>query len=203
MAEEVSARETTYRSGGHPGEIPNQHATSPAGTRRYVVCLAGELEPGSVRPVRVGGRRIAVANLGRGVYKAFSDTVPLVPSCGGPSGAKACWAWRLALCSPWSEARRHTCSCACVSCLGAYGHRFSTSARMTSSSYCPFTTTACRTYQSQLKRCLSAYTHGTAGEAGAAGEAACPVVGVGRDGVGERWDASKAKEMLSLNGAAS
>lgn len=74
MAEGKSANETGYR----PVEVSTRAGKVSGGTvaRRYVVCLAKELEPGDVRPVRVGGRRIAVASLGQGVYRAFSDTCP-------------------------------------------------------------------------------------------------------------------------------
>lgn len=43
---------------------------------RYVVCKRGELKPGEMRPAKAGGRRIAVACLPDGTYRAVSDTCP-------------------------------------------------------------------------------------------------------------------------------
>ena len=44
--------------------------------KRHVVCLEEELEPGHIRSVKVGGRRIAVTCLPDGGYRAVADTCP-------------------------------------------------------------------------------------------------------------------------------
>ncbi len=45
-------------------------------TQRHVVCERGDLPPGSLRSFKVGGRRIAVACLSDGSYRAVADTCP-------------------------------------------------------------------------------------------------------------------------------
>ncbi len=44
--------------------------------QRHVVCERGDLPPGGLRSFRVGGRRIAVACLADGSYRAVADTCP-------------------------------------------------------------------------------------------------------------------------------
>ena len=44
--------------------------------QRHVICEREDLPPGGLRSVRVGGRRIAVACLVDGSYKAVADTCP-------------------------------------------------------------------------------------------------------------------------------
>ena len=43
---------------------------------RHVVCRVADLQPGDIRSVKVGGRRIAVAHLPDGGYRAVADTCP-------------------------------------------------------------------------------------------------------------------------------
>lgn len=45
-------------------------------TQRHVVCDGEDLRPGDVRSAKVGGRRIAVACLEDGEYRAVADTCP-------------------------------------------------------------------------------------------------------------------------------
>ena len=44
--------------------------------QRHIVCKKAELGPGNTRAVTVGGRRIAVACLEDGSYRAVADTCP-------------------------------------------------------------------------------------------------------------------------------
>ncbi|MGI9048194.1 MAG: Rieske (2Fe-2S) protein [Rubrobacteraceae bacterium] len=44
--------------------------------QRHVICKRDELKPGTVRPAKVGGRRLAIACVEEGTYRAFSDTCP-------------------------------------------------------------------------------------------------------------------------------
>ncbi|CAN5320658.1 non-heme iron oxygenase ferredoxin subunit [soil metagenome] len=44
--------------------------------RRYVICKKGELLPGGLRSFKAGGRRLAVACLDDGSYKAVANTCP-------------------------------------------------------------------------------------------------------------------------------
>lgn len=44
--------------------------------QRHIVCGKEDLRPGDILPVKAGGRRIAVACLADGSYKAVADTCP-------------------------------------------------------------------------------------------------------------------------------
>ena len=62
--------------------------------QRHVVCRETELGPGEIRSVKAGGRRIAVANLPDGGYRAVADTCPHEMASLGAGKVEKMWTSR-------------------------------------------------------------------------------------------------------------
>ncbi|MDN5698448.1 MAG: Rieske 2Fe-2S domain-containing protein [Rubrobacter sp.] len=59
--------------------------------KRHVVCREGELAQGEIRPFNVGGRRLAVARLDDGSYRAMSDVCPHQGASMGRGAVERMW----------------------------------------------------------------------------------------------------------------
>ena len=58
---------------------------------RHVVCREGELSAGEIQPFTVGGRRLAVARLDDGSYRAMSDVCPHQGASMGRGSVERMW----------------------------------------------------------------------------------------------------------------
>lgn len=59
--------------------------------QRHVVCKGDALEPGEIRPFKVGKRRLAVMRLPDGSYRAMSDSCPHEGASMGRGAVEKMW----------------------------------------------------------------------------------------------------------------